>query len=119
MNFLQEKQSARYFFFTLLFCLLLLLSSLLLAVFCARGARNAMLEREGEIASGLLEAGIPAGTVASAFKNVSVTSEGFSFLAKIGHTQSVSAGFYPAVGQSARAFLLFSFCLSVISILHS
>lgn len=113
MNFLQEKQSARYFFFTLLFCLLLLLSSLLLAVFCARGARNAMLEREGEIASGLLEAGIPAGTVASAFKNVSVTSEGSSFLEKIGHTQSVSSGFYPAVGQSARAFLLLSFCLAL------
>lgn len=104
LGFLHEKQTKRYMEFLFVCCLFL-------CGFLTGGVglhmnfeKYTLVERELSIASGLLEAGIPAETIADAFRNEVVTEEGEQFLAKIGHSGQTSAFFLPSAEKTILPF---------------
>ena len=104
MSFLSEKRARYYFLFLCGIALVLLLFSILMTWQHTRQVQELLLEREATLASSLLEQGVSAELVAVAMKSDSISTNGLTFLAQIGHTSATPLPLSPLARQTAISF---------------
>lgn len=104
MSILQDKDTRHYFTFLICLIGLLVLWTFFLSWFHGKESQNLLFEREQTIVSSLMEQGVAPALLASAIKNSESTSEGISFMQKMGHTRSASVRLFPAIDQSVWLF---------------
>lgn len=93
-----------YFLFLCGIALVLLLFSILMTWQHTRQVQELLLEREATLASSLLEQGVSAELVAVAMKSDSISTNGLTFLAQIGHTSATPLPLSPLARQTAISF---------------
>lgn len=109
MSFLREKRARRYFLLLCGIALLLLLFSILMTWQHTRQVQEFLLEREATLASSLLEQGVSAELVAAAMKSDSISTNGLTFMAQIGHTNAALLPLSPLARQTAISFGILAF----------
>ena len=109
MSFLREKRARRYFLLLCGIAHLLLLFSILMTWQHTRQVQEFLLEREATLASSLLEQGVSAELVAAAMKSDSISTNGLTFMAQIGHTNAAPLPLSPLARQTAISFGILAF----------
>lgn len=118
MSFLSEKRARYYFLFLCGIALVLLLFSILMTWQHTRQVQELLLEREATLASSLLEQGVSAELVAVAMKSDSISTNGLTFLAQIGHTSATPLPLSPLARQTAISFGILA-CVVLFLMLRS
>ena len=105
----QDRQERGFLLFLAVFCALLLGSGILAGFWQAQEVRNALLGREAQLVSGMLESGLSEETAATILSRTEVSEEGEILLRRMGRTQESLAWLYPEVRRAAGRTALFSF----------
>ena len=105
----QDRQERGFLLFLAVFCALLLGSGILAGFWQAQEVRNALLGREAQLVSGMLESGLSEETAATILSRTEVSEEGEDLLRRTGRTQESLAWLYPEVRRAAGRTALFSF----------
>ena len=105
----QDRQERGFLLFLAVFRALLLGSGILAGFWQAQEVRNALLGREAQLVSGMLESGLSEETAATILSRTEVSEEGEDLLRRTGRTQESLAWLYPEVRRAAGRTALFSF----------
>ena len=106
MNFMYERQSRRYFLFILFFAAMVLAFCGFTGWLHGTQTKRALLEREKEYVSAMLERGISPEDAAGVIANGRVTEEGAAFLSGTGRTEETNFWWLPTIRKSTAVFLL-------------
>lgn len=106
MGFLYEKQARRFYVFLAVFCVVQVCMLACSGMLQAWKLRQLLVERELGAASYLLEMGIPAAQIASAWNHTEATEEGRELLEKIGHTEHTGSYMLSLAMQTSDSAIL-------------
>lgn len=105
----QDKQERLFLIFLTACCALLLAFGVLGGLVQAQGVRDAVLNREAQLVSGMLEAGLSERETAEILSGAETTDEGEALLLRAGRTRESLALLYPQARRAAGRSALFSF----------
>lgn len=116
---MRDQQVRRFVWFLLLFAALLAAVGMALVAVYDRAAQALYLDRSAEIASALLEQGVPERTVASALQGGSVTPAGAQLLDLLGLTERTPAALLPTLeaAQWTVRMAVLAACIGLVGLL--
>ena len=97
----QDRQERGFLLFLAAFCALLPVFGILGGFWQARGIRDALLRREAQLVSGMLESGLSEETAAIILCRTEASQEGEALLWRTGRTRESLAWLYPEVRRTA------------------
>ena len=103
----QDKQERLFLIFLAACCALLLALGVLGGLVQAQGVRDAVLNREAQLVSGMLEAGLSEEETAEILSGAETTDEGEALLLRAGRTRESLALLYPQARRAAGRSALF------------
>lgn len=121
MTLLQDRQVRRFAGSLLLFAVLLTAAGLALGAAYSQAARTLYLDRSAEIASALLEQGVPETVVASALQSSGVTPAGARLLTLLGVTEQTPAALLPTLAdfQWTMTGAVLAVCVALVCLLFA